>query len=217
MSKVILNNEQQKIREIIEENLKLLRDDLSKNEIKWSEKEKIYSIMARSAHELHMSLDPKPKHHRYMIENRGMEATDQEFYHHIHPVEDLLKYLDDTEANNDPEDQTLDQEFKLEVYSRRWGHKDRYHIIRNKEGWYISFNCHRGNCDKAGNPTLYKILEHDFINYPHDLGGYIEFLWNQANENGLSYDEVQQALDIIGEWISNCEISTPDGMFREYN
>lgn len=217
MSNVILNNEQQNLRKIIEQNLKLLRDDLSKNVIKWSEKEKIYSKMARAAHELHMSLEPKPKHHRYMIENRGMESTDQEFYYHIHPVEDLLKYLDDTEANNDPEDQTLDQEFKLDVYSRRWGHKDRYHLIRNKEGWDISFNSNKGQCDKSGDPTLYKILEHDFINYPHDLKGYLEFLWNKANKSGLSYDEVQQALDSIGEWISNCEISTPDGMFREYN
>ena len=216
MSKVKLNDYQKKLRNIIEENLKLLRSDLKTGKLKWSEKEKIYTKMANSAHELHMSLDPKPKHHRYMIENRGMDPTDQEFYYHIHPVEDLLKYLDDTDANNDPEDQTLNESFRLQVYSRRWGHKDDYNLERKQYGWYINFINKSGECDKSGNPILYEILENDCINYPKNLGGYLEFLWNQANKCGLSHDEVQEYLNQIGEWISSCEINTPDGMFRGY-
>ncbi|MBN3346146.1 hypothetical protein CF050_04455 [Clostridium botulinum] len=173
--------------------------------------------MAQAAHELHMSLSPSPKHHKYMIKNRGLDPKDPEFYYHIHPVEDLLKYLDDTSANDDPQDQTINEEFDLPVYSRRWGHKDIYTIVRCENGWEVTFNAINGLCDKSGNPVLLKILDHDFINYPHDLGGYLEFLWNQANENGLSHEEVQTALYDLGRWISTCESNTPSGIFKEYN
>lgn len=42
-----------------------------------------------------------------MLENRGVPVEDIEFYNHIHPVDDLLKFIDDINANDDPEDTTI--------------------------------------------------------------------------------------------------------------
>lgn len=70
----------------------------------------LYHEMAETAHELHMSLKDsgnEPKHHKYMLENRGVPVEDIEFYNHIHPVDDLLKFIDDINANDDPEDTTI--------------------------------------------------------------------------------------------------------------
>ena len=67
--------------------------------------------MGQLAHELHRSLTPPPKHHRYMIKNRGLKPDHPDFYKHIHPVEDLLNYLEDDTANDDPIDQTINKKF----------------------------------------------------------------------------------------------------------
>ncbi len=215
MSKVNLTNEQMKLRGKIEKLLKLLKDDLcSEAELSWSEKQNIYSEMSKAAHQLHMSLESKPKHHCYMIENRGVDPDDIEFYYHIHPVEDLLAYLDDTHANDDPEDQTIGHKFKLRVFCQKWGYKDTYCLTRNVNGWFCEFNTHNGQGDKSAGPILYQILEHDSISYPHDLPRFMSWLWMQAYEKGLCHGDVQKALDDLADWISHCEKCVPHGIFR---
>ena len=177
-----------------------------------------YEEMAQKAHQLHMSLKESgnnPKHHRYMYENREAPPDDVEFYRHVHPVEDLIAFTLDPHANDDPEDQTIDHEFTFKVFSRRWGHYDTYHIQRTATGWNIGFRTTaRGPCDKDGNPDLYKTLDHDSINYPNALPGYLEWLWEQGAEQGLSHEVVQLALDQLAEWVSLCEKNTPGGIFR---
>ena len=213
MAAVRLSAEQEELKNQIEEKMAIIKRSFETDIDE--DPRKLIDEIGVLAHELHMSLEPKPKHHRYMIENRGMQPDNLDFYKHIHPVEDLLAYIEDDTANNDPEDQTIGQSFTLSVFSRRWGHNDTYDLIRTETGW--SFMGSSIECDKSGNPKLYKKLEHDSINYPADLKGYIEYLWNQAREKGLSKEEVQECLDDIGEWVSMCEKTTPRGIFRGYN
>ena len=85
-----------------------------------------------------------------MIENRGMQPDDPDFYLHFHPIQDLLKFLDDEHANDDPRDQTIGAEFSFRVFTRRWGHDDTYKVIRTKDGWDISHIAIGGPCDKSG-------------------------------------------------------------------
>lgn len=58
----------------------------------------------------------EPKHHKYMLENRGVPVEDVEFYNHIHPVDDLLKFIDDVNANDDPEDTTIGENEAIAGY-----------------------------------------------------------------------------------------------------
>lgn len=217
MAAVKLNQEQENLKNLIEEKMALIKRSFETDIDK--DPRELIDEMALSAHKLHMSLEPKPKHHRYMIENRGMQPEHPDFYKHIHPVEDLLAYIENDTANDDPEDQTIGQAFTLSVFSRRWGHNDTYGLVRTSTGWDIGFmgSSSTIRCDKKGYPNLYKRLEHDSINYPEDLKGYIEYLWNAAQIKGLSKEEVQKCLDDIGEWISMCEKMTPRGIFRGYN
>ena len=83
------------------------------------EHSKLWTDMVNTAVKLHKIV--QPKHHKYMLENRGVPPDDPEFYNHIHPIEDLLAYMDNPHANDDPEDQTIGHEFKIRVFSRRWG------------------------------------------------------------------------------------------------
>jgi hypothetical protein len=166
------------------------------------------------AHRLHMLLKARglePKHHGYMIKNRGLAADDPEFYYHFHPVEDLLKFVDDPHANDDPEDITLGAQFTLRIFTRRWGHDEVYHFARTATGWNFDFHGSSGPCDKTGNPVLFSNLNHDSVFYPEGLGGWFEWLWNKAEQNGLTQAQVQQGFDDLGNWIRLTEQNVPSG------
>lgn len=180
--------------------------------------------LGRIAHELHMSLasrDHEPRHRGYMIENRRCKPRDPHFYEHIHPVEDLLGFIADEHANDDPKDQTVGVEFDFPVYSRRWGHDDTYKIRRTATGWtfrHLQEATAGRDGRKAGKPGtgLFALLDHDSINYPAALPGYLEWLWDQAAEQGLSLAEVQTALSELAAWVSVCEQSSPVGVFEGF-
>lgn len=158
----------------------------------------------------------KPKHHKYMIKNRGVPENTREFYNHYHPVEDLLKFIKDPHANDDPEDQTINHKFKIDIFSRRWGHTDVYHFKRTTKGWLIGSIAGIRECNKRGEPYFFKDLEHDSINYPKGLPGYLEWLWIQAKEKGLTHDQMQNALNELAVWINSCERNTPQGVWDGY-
>jgi hypothetical protein len=182
---------------------------------KWDESHRdLWNKMVDLAYELHKIV--KPKHHKYMIENRGVDPNDREFYNHIHPVEDLLAFINDPHANDDPEDQTIDHDFEIKIYSRRWGHYDTYNVKRTISGWIIGNIAISGSCDKTGKPYLFENLNHDLINYPEELPGYFEWLWEKASEEGLSHEKVQESLNILGEWISDCEKKSPKGIWSTF-
>lgn len=198
---------QQQLREEIVQNLAIVKEAIHK---KRNENHDVAcDRMAEAAHQLHMSLSPAPTHHGYMITNRGMQPEDPKFYDHIHPVEDLLAYLNDPTVNDDPTDQTLGNTFTLGVYSNRWGHIDNYKIVRNEEGWHVSYNSLSGQGGKDAIGGLDELLRHDSIAYPDDLDYVMETLWNQAATSGLSHEEVQTRLNEIANWINATERNYP--------
>ncbi len=172
------------------------------------------------AHQLHMLLKERglePKHHAYMIENRELPPDSPLFYMHFHPIEDLLKFLDDEHANDDPVDQTIGLDFSFRVFSRRWGHDDTYSVKRTEDGWTISNFAIGGSCDKGGRPFLFENLRHDSIQFPARLDGWMEWLWDKASSEGLTQPQVQEALQQLADWVSSTEKSAPsDGIWEGY-
>lgn len=93
--KLILTDEQQ----ILKDNLKRTHDKLLQyldsnfKSISKQEANRLYKDMAQTAHNLHVSLKEsghEPKHHRYMIVNRGCSPESVKFYQHIHPVQENI-------------------------------------------------------------------------------------------------------------------------------
>jgi len=151
----------------------------------------------------------EPKHRRYMINNRGCAPASKSFYEHIHPMEDLLKFIDDEHANDDPKDMTVGALFIFRVYSNRWGHDDVYEVERTGDGWKVNHFGNRTVCDKGGRPGLFEELQHDWITYPTGLDDCMERLWIKAEEKGLSVAAVQAALQELADWVSATEKATP--------
>lgn len=215
--KLELTKEEGNLRKAIDERLKKVQKLLAEYRLD-DEVQKLIEEMGKDAHELHILLKKRgyePKHHAYMIKNREAQPEDPKFYMHIHPVEDLLAYIEDTHANDDFQDQTVGQEFEFRVYSRRWGREDTYKIKRTEGGWDLLPPSRGGPCDKGGQPFLFEKLRQDQIQYPNDLDSWLERLWDQAATKGLSREEVQQALKELADWINSIEKNTPSGLVWE--
>src|SRR5579859_2643365 len=160
-----LNTTEQSLRKEIEERVENARRAFAAGRIGDDVNEWIAEAGER-AHRLHMLLKERghvPKHHAYMVKNREMEPDSPQFYMHFHPLEDLLKFLIDEHANDDPVDQTIGADFTFRVYSRRWGHDDAYQVKRTEDGWTITHIAIGGPCDKGGRPFLFENFRQDSI------------------------------------------------------
>lgn len=177
-----------------------------------------YEEMASKAHELHMKLKARgcePKHHKYMYKNRRVPADEKEFYNHLHPTQDLIAFINNPNANDDPADSTLGVEFEFRIYTRRWGHYDTYTLMRTDDGWKIKGAgvFMKEDADKGGNPVLFEALQHDGVSYPYNIDELLKWLWHKASE-GAEKEDLQKAINDLAEWISICEKSTPRGIFE---
>jgi len=153
----------------------------------------------------------EPRHHRYMLENRKCEPDDPEFYLHLHPIQDLIKFASDPHANDDPPDKTTGHEFEICIFNRRLKHEDTYRLRRTETGWHLGTMSlsHTGECDKCAQPHFFDSLRHDSVQYPRGASDWFEWLWDQAKQKGLSHEQVQSALDQIAAWINQTEKSAP--------
>lgn len=220
---ILLTTVQQTLRDEIENELEELKNKI--HTYARVSPDDIRKLGAKAA-SLHKSLQDAGvavQHHKYMIENRGVPPSNPNFYEHIHPIEDLLKFIADPSANYDPEDQTIGHEFDFEVYSRRWQHNDTYKLQRTNRGWSVSSlapqpvaTAKDGRVGGKLGTGLFQLLDHDSINYPEELPGYLEWLWQRAAEEGLVHDKLQEALTMLANWVSLVERNTPKGIFAGY-
>jgi hypothetical protein len=102
------------------------------------------------------------------------------------------------------------------VYARRWGHVDAYNVTKTTTGWYVEYMTLKGQCDKRGEPVLYANFRQDSINYPADLGDYLEYLWEAADANTINAAELQANLQALADWVSSCEKASPAGFFESF-
>jgi hypothetical protein len=217
--KIQLTEDEEAIKAKIVDHVENLRRAFTEGQIGEPVRNEIFEA-GKLSHELHMKLKKRklePKHHGYMVKNRDMKASDPDFYMHFHPIEDLLKFLEDSNANDDPVDQTIGADFEFRVFSRRWNHDDVYRMKRTKTGWHVDHLAIGGQCDAGGRPFLFQNFDQDSISYPSGLEFRMEWLWQQAAEKGLSKQEVQHALQQLADWVSETERAAPfNGIWKGF-
>ncbi len=160
--------------------------------------------LGKKVHEFHLDLVKsgiKPIHHRYMILNRSCKPDDSNFYNHIHPVEDLLQFLEDSDSIKDFEDKTVGDKFTFGIFSNYYGYEE-YTLTRSLAGWDVKGF---GSCSQKVEPFLNITFRRNQITYPSDLGLRFEWLWNKAHKDGLDHNTVQFALDRLSEWVCTVE------------
>lgn len=94
-------------------------------------------------------------------------------------------------------------------------------IKKEESGWFLyiddSKSTEKGfKCNKSCEPKLYEILDIYGINYPNDLKGYFEWLWNASTVYNLGVEQVKEEFYELSKWINACNDLSPKTRLREY-
>ena len=215
---ICLNGNEEGLYDKIKKNIEILRDYRREKMFSHERYMNILGENAKMCVKLHESLKSRghpPIHYQCMMKNRGTLSNDSfEFYYHLHPQEDLIEFINNpmVVSEQTKPDVTMGEVFDFKVYSQRWGHYDWYKITRNADGWYVKFIAINGQCDRRGNPFLYKNFDQDMIAYVEtDVESLMSSIWIRA-EGGETKDKIQDYLNKVAEWVSLCEKSRPKGI-----
>lgn len=152
-----------------------------------------------------------PIFNKYLLYNREMdpEMEMMEFYDHPDCLDALLNEVKDNGIIlTNKSDETLDKEMPFVVYTRRWGHEDRYTIKRTVDGWFCGYMSIHGECEKNGEGGLFMNLDHDAVFYPKDGVKYaLKELWEDADDGEIDFEELKKRMQQIADWISAVEKS----------
>lgn len=150
-----------------------------------------------------------PVFNKYLLYNREIdpEQNTVEFYGHY---DCLSAMLDEIRGKGQKmqidSDDTLGKKLIFEVYTRRWGHTDRYQMQRTIDGWECSHMATGGKCEKNGDGGLFRSLNHDSVFFSEEAVRYaMEQLWEAADEGEIDFEELQRRLQQVADWISHVE------------
>lgn len=171
----------------------------------WQEK---IEKMRNSAVKLHWKY--MPIYEEYMLENRDInpEMDPDGYYNHYHSLEDLYREIigEGLDWKSTEGDCNLDKELIFEVFTTRWGHKDRYRMQRKIYGWYVDHISINGSSQKDGKGALFSNFRQDGVFYPEDgVKHALETLWNDADSSEMSVEELQERLQEVADWVSEVE------------
>lgn len=156
-----------------------------------------------------------PEYSDYLIYNRGVlpEENLKEFYDHYHSLEYLFEWIENEKQEKNKlrtigGDINLNKDLDFMVYSKRWGHNDKYTIKRTVEGWDCNFfKLHQG--DKTGKAII-DCMKHDYISYPSTLEYLFEELWELANNEEMKFETLQKEINKISIWVISTEKNKPE-------
>ncbi|MBK0009900.1 hypothetical protein IAE23_25855 [Bacillus sp. S35] len=105
--------------------------------------------------------------------------------------------------------QNIGTDFKMRVYSCRWGHRDNYTLTKTENGWIVKTMKYKGiESDKHASPGIEQAFRSESISFPQDIGYFISDIWDASQTK--SQEEVQGYFDELAEWISKYEESKPN-------
>ena len=144
-----------------------------------------------------------------LLFNRELDPETQtlEFYDHPDCLRALLYDIRNQGIvlSNDS-DQTLNRDMYFDVYTRRWGHNDRYIVTRTVDGWYCKHLAINGRCEKDGNGGLFANLRHDSVFFPQEgVEHALCELWEAADDGEIDFAELSKRLQEVADWISVVE------------
>jgi len=162
----------------------------------------------------------KFKEPRFYLRDIVQNNHNNEWHKRIKTMNELLgKFKKDTHKQANINIKSNEDDFCiLKIWSERWdgitdksagrngNNWDEYKIKWTENGWYIKHISINGECDKTGEPYLYKNLRQDFISYPIDLPNIMESLWESVKDDNLPKEQLQHKLNEISERINLCEM-----------
>lgn len=91
----------------------------------------------------------------------------------------------------------------IEIYCPKFG------IVWTSSGW--QFHCAETPfiSEKDAEKFLEYLRRHEGVSYPSNIHAFFEGLWDDIAYNGLYCESIQERLEELGTWISNCSKQVP--------
>lgn len=105
----------------------------------------------------------------------------------------------------------------LPVWNISKSNRDNYRLELTVKGWKASFIpgiSDPSECDPNGYPFLQRNAKQDSIHYPEGFGDFLGYLWQQARENDMNEQTIQEQLNLLGAWQEAMEKSRPKGIWK---
>lgn len=107
----------------------------------------------------------------------------------------------------------------LDIYSPRWGHKDRYVIKLSAKQLHISMGARSCVCTwsdieiPSWNGSLQEIFENDGICSPSNFNTYLVYAWEEWKKCGLDDQSLNNELQKLVDWLNTINLSRPNTNF----
>ena len=97
----------------------------------------------------------------------------------------------------------------MDLYFDRFSGYARYPFKRVPDGWLFDLAERSLVSDYDGMDFFEYLRIRDQFSYPSSIGCYFEHWWDAIREGTLSYSEVQEQLNELCVWLSECERTKP--------
>ena len=100
-------------------------------------------------------------------------------------------------------------DMKFTIYNNRRSCDLTYTVKKTSRGWHISHIAINGECEPDGTPYFYENFDQDNISYPSGFSAALAWLWEMIDNEELPFDDSQNKLQELADWVSHCEKSQP--------
>ena len=214
---VPLNSEEKCLRD----QLVLMLETIDKKISVFSSDKKYFSQMCKVAHYLHLKLCQRghePKHHLYMIKNRGCKPEEREFYKHLDPIRDLIAFTFDINANDDTEDLIGDHVFPFNIEVNNSFYK--FEIIRFQAGFILKWkNTDTTVSSSSLDSYVYGPYKAEFLQKncdmicPHEFDSFMYYLFNQTKKRTVTIKVLAEAIEELRLWLCSINKNVPKSEF----
>ncbi len=99
--------------------------------------------------------------------------------------------------------------FLIEIYCPKSGIILPFEVVRTSSGW--QFHCSEISLlsEKGAEKFFEYLRRHEGVSYPSNIDAFFEGLWDDIACEGLHCDAIQERLEELGNWISDCSKQIP--------
>lgn len=97
----------------------------------------------------------------------------------------------------------------MNLYIDRISGYNRFTFSRVPDGWYFELVEDRMVTDHDALQFFEYLRQRDQFSYCPSIGSYFEFWWEYIREGTMTMEELQEKVDQLARWLSQCEMSKP--------
>lgn len=117
---------------------------------------------------------------------------------------------------------------KIDLFSPRWGHTDKYTIVLEESIMTITMSARKATCEwnpdedpkwskDLGSDALSKILNNDSIYPPEKFKNLLVRVWRSWVNNELNDEETQSEFTELEKWVNAITQATPQSEYWKIN